>query len=103
MEFPHLAEFDDEFSDDDLVILALAGRGQKEKTVAWMAKTGAEFPVLWADEETVSAYGVEYFPTNVFLDRDGLIIFKTVGFGEGSEDDFRAMIRELIKRPVTHG
>jgi thioredoxin-related protein len=44
-----------------------------------------------------SLYGVKATPTNVFIDRQGKIIFTVVGYGPGMEKGLAADIDVLLK------
>jgi hypothetical protein len=44
-----------------------------------------------------SLYGVNATPTNLMIDRQGRVMFKTVGYGPGREKGLAAQIEYLLK------
>ena len=100
MEFPHLAELSEKISDADFALLAVNTRESQKNLVREMvSEHGADWPVLTDVDGSVSRlFGIRAVPTTLFIDRDGRIIFKVIGFREGQEEDFELMINALLER-----
>jgi thioredoxin-related protein len=61
-------------------------------------KIGTTFPVVLDDQKlSRSLYGVRATPTNIFIDRQGRMIFRVIGYGPGMEKGLAADIEVLLK------
>jgi len=56
-----------------VAVLGIATDGTPPSLRAAQTRLGIEYPVLLADEQTVTAYGVTTLPTTVFIDASGQI------------------------------
>ena len=92
---PHIQKLYEELGDrDDVVILAM-NRGDEKQVVAdYWAEEGFTFEAVYEDEggATADAMGVQAFPTNIVVGKDGRVLYATVGFDEQKE----AYIRKLL-------
>lgn len=103
---PHLKELYSKFKDKGFEIVGIASEHAKtaeERNKLWTTAI-AEDGLTWlqvlnnvnADQfDAVKEYGVTAFPTKILLDRDGNIIGKYVGNGNGG-NAFGARLEELL-------
>lgn len=89
--FPSLQKIYDRYKDNpDVKILAMntwervAPEKREQHVKDFMTKNNYTFPVVF-DTDLVSQYGVEGIPTKFFIDKNGRISFKDVGFGGAQE------------------
>lgn len=94
-EMPELVRLYEKYRAAGLEILAISTDDDKAKLAAFVAERKLPFPVLLADKVDV-LYGVEGFPDNLFIDREGNIRYRQRGFGPGSEIAFAAVVEELL-------
>ncbi len=74
VEMPHIQAVFEEWSDDDLVILAINVRESTETVRSFVDNQGLSFPVLLDSEGMVDeVYQPALFPTTSFIDADGII------------------------------
>lgn len=56
------------------------------------------FPVVYDTQSKVSeTYGVDAMPTTIFIDRDGKLRYLHRGYKAGDENEYRKIIKELIR------
>ncbi|MFN3201990.1 MAG: TlpA family protein disulfide reductase [Bradymonadia bacterium] len=66
--------------DDDQALVAIAADGDDVAHLkAHIAEAGIEYPVWIADRGAVEAFKVKSFPTNFYLDPEGLLSSRDVG------------------------
>lgn len=65
----------------------------------FIAKVGATFATVNDDQElSRKLFGVNATPTNLMIDDEGRIFFRTYGFSPGHEKSYAAMIEYLLAR-----
>ena len=82
-EMPHLQQVYSEMQGDGLVILAI-NVGENSDTVRQFLESNNLSPLLNtvlfdSNGATLKKYGIQYFPTSFFVDRDGIIQEKVIG------------------------
>ena len=82
-EMPHLQQVYSEMQGDGLVILAI-NVGENSDTVRQFLESNNLSPLLNtvlfdSSGATLKKYGIQYFPTSFFVDRDGIIQEKVIG------------------------
>lgn len=66
--------------DDDEALIAVAADGEDlARLKAYVAEAGIEYPVWVAEPAAVQAFKVSSFPTNFYLDPDGMLSSRDVG------------------------
>jgi thiol-disulfide isomerase/thioredoxin len=101
--FPYLQQVYNKYKDNPkVVILALntwenvSGKEREDLVKKFIAENKYTFPVLY-DEGFVEKYGVEGIPTKFFIDKKGMIQFKTIGFtGEKMVDEMIMQFEMLL-------
>jgi peroxiredoxin len=95
-EMPHLQKLHEQFKDNDKFVMVAVGREhQPDEVKAFAEKQKLTFPV--AADPKHEAYGLfakQYIPRNYVIDRDGKILFQSVGF---SEEEFQEMTKQIQK------
>jgi len=84
MEIPHFIELKEKFK-DDLEIVGISyengDEAEKVKLVSdFVAENGVNYPCVMGDEATQQAVQITGFPTTLFIDRDGKVRLKIVGY-----------------------
>jgi len=99
VEFPRLVGLTETLVGEDFQLLAVETSNRPELARAFAEEVGATWPVL-IDEARMSGekFGIRAVPTNLFIDREGRIVFSAIGFREGDEANYEAMIRALLDR-----
>jgi peroxiredoxin len=98
-ELPNIQQIYDEWSYDDLVLLAI-DKGEDLATVAtFIQDEGYSLPIVMDEEQKVVAqYGVTAIPTTFFIDGEGTIQYKQIGYFHTTED-----IEEVLNQILTTG
>ena len=80
-EFPETQSYYEKLQKEGLEILAINVKQPKEASEKFKEQFGATFPMLIDEEGKISdLYKVEELPTNFFIDEEGKIIRKIVGW-----------------------
>ncbi len=79
-EMPFIQEIHEEWADKGLVVLAI-NVGEDSSTVSdFIQENNYSLPVLLdTDQRAAFEYGIRYFPTTFFIDKDGIIQAIKVG------------------------
>jgi peroxiredoxin len=98
-ELPNIQQIYNEWSYDEVVMLTI-DKGEDYDTVAtFMQEEGYSFPIVMDTEQIVSTkYGVTAIPTTFFIDEDGIIQHKKIGYFHTTED-----IEEVLNQIITTG
>ncbi|NOY05746.1 MAG: redoxin domain-containing protein [Chlorobi bacterium] len=101
--FPYVQKVYEQYrTNPDVVILAVntweSTKGEKRKKAvnAFIKKNKYTFPVIFDESGIVDAYGVEGIPTQFYIDRNGVIQFKEVGFKGPSMAEQMSMMIEML-------
>jgi thiol-disulfide isomerase/thioredoxin len=70
-------------------------RGGTEKVQPFIEKEGYRFPILLADNEVASRYGVSGIPTMFVIDKEGRVAYKHVGYNPQIISILSAQTKEL--------
>jgi len=97
-EMPALQRLWNEYSDDGLVVLAVAAdRGKPDPVTAFMESGDFRFPVLLdTNGEVRSQYEVQALPTTYLIGADGRFIGRMIGPRDWNSDGYRQLIRTLL-------
>lgn len=99
MEFSQIKDRLD-FPESDFAILSMETSHRPELARKVLMEIGISWPVLDDDAEIASKlFGVSGVPTNIFIDREGRMVFRSQGFSPGDEDEIVEMIEALIELP----
>jgi peroxiredoxin len=80
LEMPELNRFAQEMRGKPFVLLGIDAEEQEEVVAAFVAQLGLEFPIaIDKSGEILKRYGVDSFPTTVFIGADGRIQLYQVG------------------------
>ena len=65
----------------------------------FVAGVGATFPIVNDDQNVAKeTYNVTGTPTNLMVDRKGRVFFRSLGYGPGYEERYKAEIDYLLAR-----
>ena len=74
-------------------------RNMKERTLEIAEEYGLSVPVLLDDQEVSrKAYEIMYTPTTFVMDRQGMAVFRHVGFVEGQEKMLAKEVHLLLEK-----
>jgi hypothetical protein len=99
VEFPRLVGLTDKLAGEDFQLLAVETSNRAQMARDFAEEVGATWPIL-VDDSRMSGekFGIRAVPTNLFIDRAGRIVFSAIGYREGDEVNYEAMIRALLAR-----
>lgn len=97
-EMPYLVSLYEKYRSEGFELLAISvdDKADRDEVIAFAPKHGMIFPVLF-DDGVRSRYGVNAFPTNVFIDRQGRERHRLAGVGPETARSLEIIIAELLK------
>lgn len=99
-EAPHLVDLYKKYRDQGLEILAVSADSQvDEYKIAPFAKQfDYKFPIFFDKEkELQEIFNVKSFPTNIFIDKEGKVRFRQIGFNAEIPRRTETIVNELLK------
>lgn len=82
----------------DVVVLGISQDDDAKGIPAFVAETGAKFPIVWDDGKAVAkAYSPPTMPTAFVIDRSGIVRFVHVGYRAGDEATLEEEARSLMQ------
>ena len=97
---PHLVEMFKKMDSAKFALIGIETSNRPEMSREYVKSIGAEiWPHLMDDQDVAGQrFGVQGVPTNLFIDHQGRILFRTVGFREGDQVAIEEMVRALLGR-----
>ncbi len=96
-EFPETQEYYRKLKSDDFELIAINVSQPRETSEEFQRKYKATFPMLLDTDGKISKqYGIEELPTNYFIDPEGKIARRIVGWI--GEPQVKVMINQLSKK-----
>ena len=88
----------DRFAGKDVVVLPIS-RGEKRETVeAFIEKMGYTFPVgLDGDQSIYKKYATNYIPRTFIVGKDGVVVYRAVGYDEEVAKEVHDAIAKALK------
>lgn len=97
MEMPDLNELVTEFKDKEVVFIAIALNTKKELK-KFLRKTKFNYSIIEDGQVMANSYHVKGYPTNIILDKSGVIQFVSTGVGPNNKTNLQREInKQLIK------
>lgn len=96
-ELPALNRINQEYKEQNLVILSVNGIKQDEmdKVTAAVSELGISMPIVFDQDDALwNSYWVRFLPTSFFIDENGVI--RHIQLGSLNEDELRTKIDQLI-------
>ncbi len=97
-EMPHLVKLYDKYKAAGLEILAIScdDKADLHKVAPFAKEHKLNFPVL-VDQGVGKLYNVNGYPTSIFIDKQGNIRYRDMGFGEETPRKLEVIFNELLK------
>jgi peroxiredoxin len=96
-EMPSMEKLHNNFSDKDIVILAVDMQESAKKVIAFKEELKLSFPILLDSSGSVSrSYAVRAIPTTYFVDREGYILGAALGARDWSSKTAFAFFENLL-------
>ena len=93
---PHLQRIHTDYADSGLQVLSVNVDVGLHKVQPFMEENNFSFPVLFADSEMGSSYGIYSIPTSYLIDRDGIVQYRNVGYASGDEEELEKRLVDLL-------
>lgn len=97
MAMPELQKIHEEFADQPVRVLGLNCWERNGDPAAYMKDKGYTYSLLLKADEVAKDYHVTGIPTIYVIDGEGKIVMATSGYGPGTMDELRAVIRKNLK------
>lgn len=93
-EIPLLKEISSKYKGQDLEILAVSIRENRDKLISFAEKNNINYTILMdPDSKTGSLYQVLGIPTNLIIDKQGIIQFRDYSLPK----DYEVLLNKLLK------
>jgi len=92
---PHLEALHKKYKDQGLVVIGMNHERNHDKVKEFASKQISYIVLLDADEQ-FKEYNISSIPTAYYIDIEGKIRYRDVGFGSGTEKDIEKKVKELI-------
>ena len=93
---PHLDALYKQYKDQGLIIIGVNNEDDHAK-VKDFAKGKISYTVLLDGQAQFQAYGVNGIPCTYYIDKEGIVRYRDVGFGPGGEREIERKIQELLQ------
>ena len=101
MEFPYLQAAADKYS-NDIAVLAINPTDDRENQIKnYAINNGLSWPFIKGEQEWISAFSLQGFPTTVVIDRYGKIAFSHIG-AVTEEGVFEDMFKYFVSDDYKH-
>ena len=102
-EFPHFVKLLEKYEDDDeVVFLTVASAGSAPEGVnEILTENGYTFPVLIDTRGSALDFEILGYPTTIYLDPEGLIQFRRIGFDENDYERQTSIRIDALRRVHT--
>ena len=98
MELPHIQKIYDKYKDQGLAVLLIQTSQTQDDGKKFLEDHNYTMTSLYSEGNWVrDNYGVKVVPTNLFIDRQGRIIFQSTGYSPGMEKEVESQIKELLE------
>lgn len=98
-ELPHLERLYGQYRKAGFMLLGVSIDDHPKAAQAMARQLGVRFPVLFDSAKQVSKrYDVDAMPSTLIVDRDGRVQYLHRGYRAGTEQQYEARIREILKR-----
>jgi tetratricopeptide (TPR) repeat protein len=98
MELPHIQKIHDKYKDQGLAVLLIQISQSQDDGKKFLEDHNYTMTSLYSEGNWASDnYGVKAAPTNLFIDRQGRIIFQSTGYSPGMEKEIESQIKELLE------
>jgi thiol-disulfide isomerase/thioredoxin len=94
---PHMEALHKKYKEQGLVVIGINHERDHAK-VKNFAKERISYIVLLDADEQFTEYGITGIPTAFYIDKEGKIRYRDVGFGPGKEKQMEQKIKELISK-----
>jgi len=98
-ELPHLNRLHQQYRRAGFVLLGVNIDDNPKAAQAMATHVKLGFPVLFDTDKQVSKrYDVDAMPSTLIIDRDGKVQYVHRGYRSGTEKEYEARLREILKR-----
>jgi len=98
---PFLNRLNEQFSDEELVVLGLnpidGVEKNRKKLPDFIEINKMNYPIVFIDRNTTQDYNVRAYPTFYVLDKQGKIIYSKMGYGEDSDAKVDSLLNAVMK------
>ena len=99
MEMPELNKLVEKYKDSDVEFLAIA-LDNPSQLKSFLKKTDFDYRVLSISQKDVAPLNITGYPTHLILNRDGQIVFKSMGYSPGSIEALENPAFDFVVYPV---
>ncbi len=95
VELPQLAELYSELAGAGFVLLTVNLDNSPMIAEKYLGQLGLRIPVYRMQQRDIVALKISGLPTNILIDRDGLVAMATAGYSEEMPDNIRRLVEEM--------
>ncbi len=94
-EMPELNKLVEKYKGKDIVFLGISA-SDKAKIEKLLKTTGFTYQLIPDGKIAIESYGIDIFPANIVIDKDGVIQFSTIGIGPNNIKNLDTTISKLL-------
>ena len=95
-EIPHLEALYQRYKSKGVAVIGVNAESDLA-AVKQFAAASISYPVVLNSASQFQAYGVQGIPCTYYVDREGFVRYRDVGFGPGGEKHMESRIQELLQ------
>ncbi len=92
---PHLEALHRKYKDEGLVVIGINHERDHDKVKAF-ARDHISYITLLDANEQFTEYGIKGIPTLYYIDREGKVRYRDVGYGTGKEKEIERKVKQLL-------
>ena len=95
MEVPHLNRLYQKYKNQGLVVIGVSSEPDS-RVKSFVQRTPIAYTILLNGQAQFQAYSVQGVPSTYYIDKEGIVRYREVGFGPGGEIAIEQKIKELL-------
>lgn len=94
---PFLNRTYESYKEKGLELISLSVTADPDDIKTFRDEYGMKYPAFLASDDLMEAYGLEYIPFMIILDRKGEEQYRKVGHSEETEKEVEELVNKLLK------
>lgn len=94
-EMPELNDLIKEFKDQDVEFISIALNAEKE-IKKFLKKNTFNYSIISDGQATAQTYQVKGYPTNIIIDKSGIIQYVSTGVGPNNKENLQKAVNQLL-------
>ena len=97
IEMPELNGLVSKYKNDDVVFLGISISDSKEDLKEFLSTTQFDYAIVPKNRSMMEKFNSNTFPTNIIIDKNGIVAFKSHGYSHGISDQMDRKINRMLR------